>query len=62
MSRSLDFTVCTRKCGTNCWRKLTKEEQEWLENNPNRQAYCSFDNCEDFTEDKKDEEKRSETT
>lgn len=55
MSRSLDFTVCTRKCATPCWRKLTEEEQEWLQNNPNRQSYCSFDDCEDFTEDKKDE-------
>ena len=55
MSRSLDFTVCTRKCGANCWRKLTKEEREWLQNNPNRQAYWSFDDCEDFTEDRKDE-------
>lgn len=31
MTRSLDFTVCTRKCGTNCWRKLTEEEKEWLQ-------------------------------
>ena len=53
MTRSLDFTVCTRKCATPCWRKLTKEEQEWLENNPNRQSYCSFDDCEDFTEEQK---------
>lgn len=55
MSRSLDFTACTRKCGTNCWRKLTEEEKEWLQNNPNWQSYCSFDDCEDFTEDSKDE-------
>ena len=55
MSRSLDFTACTRKCATPCWRKLTEEEKEWLQNNPNRQSYGSFDDCEDFTEDKKDE-------
>ena len=54
MNRSLDFTVCTRKCGTNCWRKLTEEEKEWLQNNPNRQSYCSFDDCEDFTEEQSD--------
>ena len=60
MSRSLDFTVCTRKCGTNCWRKLTEEEKEWLQNNQNGQSYCLFDDCEDFTQDKKDQEKRSE--
>ena len=28
--RSLDFTVCTTKCTIPCWRKLTKEEEEWL--------------------------------
>lgn len=52
--RSLDFTVCVRKncANSSCWRKLTTEEQEWLENNPNRQAYASFDECEDFEEDK----------
>ena len=60
MSRSLDFTACTRKCATPCWRKLTKEEEDWLKKKPNRQSYCSFDDCEDFTEDKKDCEKRSE--
>lgn len=32
MSRSLDFTACTRKCGTNCWRKLTEEEKELRDN------------------------------
>lgn len=44
-NRSLDFTACVRKCKTPCWRKLTKEEQEWLENNPNRQSYADFDDC-----------------
>ena len=34
--------------------ELTEEEKEWLQNNPNRQSYCLFDDCEDFTEDKKD--------
>lgn len=55
MTRSLDFTVCTCKCATPCWRKLTKEEEDWLEKNTNRQAYASFDDCEDFTEDKRSE-------
>lgn len=58
MTRSLDFTACTRNCATPCWRKLTKEEEEWLENNPNRQAYCSFDDCEDFTEKQSDSEEK----
>lgn len=49
-----DCTGYTRKCATPCWQKLTKEEQEWLENNPNRQAYYSFDNCEDFAEEQSD--------
>ena len=41
--RSLDFTVCTTKCTVPCWRKLTKEEEEWLKNNPNRMSYADFD-------------------
>ena len=53
--RSLDFTVCTRKCSADCWRKLTKEEEDWLEKNPNRQAYASFDDCEDYVEEKNDD-------
>lgn len=39
MSRSLDFTACDLPCKNPCWRRLTKEEIEWLEKNPNRQAY-----------------------
>lgn len=39
--RSLDFTACTKDCPIDCWRKLTKEEKEWLENNPNRMSYTS---------------------
>lgn len=39
MSRSLDFTACNLPCEHPCWRRLTKEEIEWLEKNPNRQAY-----------------------
>lgn len=46
--RSLDFTACTRNCAVDCWRKLSKEEEEWLENNPNRQSYADFDDCIDF--------------
>lgn len=41
--RSLDFTVCTTKCTAPCWRKLTKEEEECLKNNPNRTSYADFD-------------------
>ena len=41
--RSLDFTVCTTKCTVPCWRKLTKEEEEWLKNNLNRTSYADFD-------------------
>ena len=48
MSRSLDFTACIRECSTHCWRKLTEEEKEWLEKNPNRMSYCSFDDCISF--------------
>ena len=46
--RSLDFTACCAECKTNCWRKLTKEEQEWLENNPNRMAYADFSDCGNY--------------
>jgi hypothetical protein len=46
--RSLDFTVCTRDCSAKCWRKLTKEEEEWLEKNPNRQYYAEFDDCDGY--------------
>lgn len=47
--RSLDFTACTRECSTHCWRKLSKEEVEWLENNPNRMSYADLsDGCEDY--------------
>ena len=48
MSRSLDFTACIRECSTRCWRKLSREEVEWLENNPNRMAYADFDDCENY--------------
>lgn len=39
MTRSLDFTACDLPCEHPCWRRLTKEEIEWLEKNPNQQAY-----------------------
>ena len=54
--RSLDFVVCTRNCSTNCWRKLTEEEKDWLEKNPNRQSYGSFDDCEFFEKPQESEE------
>ena len=37
--RSLDFTACDLPCTKPCWRRLTKEECEWLEKNPNRQYF-----------------------
>lgn len=50
MSRSLDFTACIKQdeCPVkDCWRKLTKEEKDWLEKTPNRMSYADFsDNCE----------------
>lgn len=55
-SRSLDFTVCTTKCTIPCWRKLTKEEKDWLEKTPNRMSYDDFSNkCEKLKELKQDE-------
>lgn len=39
MNRSLDFTACDLPCEHPCWRRLTKEEWEWLETHPNRQAF-----------------------
>lgn len=50
MSRSLDFTACIKQdtCPVkDCWRKLTKEEKDWLEKVPNRMYYADFSNeCE----------------
>ncbi|MBQ8677205.1 MAG: hypothetical protein IJ529_01905 [Alphaproteobacteria bacterium] len=50
MSRSLDFTACIKQdtCPVkDCWRKLTKEEKDWLEKTPNRMYYADFSNeCE----------------
>ncbi|MEG1380422.1 MAG: YopX family protein, partial [Bacteroidales bacterium] len=45
--RSLDFTACISDCEKHCWRKLTKEEKIWLENNPNRMSFCDF-NCKEI--------------
>ncbi len=49
--RSLDFTACSNKeCTKDCDRKLTNEENEWLENNANRMSYCDFNeycNCKE---------------
>lgn len=50
MPRSLDFTACCRACATDCWRKLTEGEREWLENNRVPQYYSEFLDCEDYTE------------
>lgn len=55
--RSLDFTACCREdCQAECWRKLTDEEKDWLEKNPNRMSYSGFSDCIYF-EEKKDEPK-----
>ena len=32
--RSLDFTACDLPCKNPCWRRLSEEEQEWLDKNP----------------------------
>lgn len=47
--RSLDFTACCAECKTHCWRKLSREEVEWLENNPNRMSGADFSSdCKDY--------------
>lgn len=50
MSRSLNFTACIKQdtCPVkDCWRKLTKEEKDWLEKTPNRMYYADFsEECE----------------
>ncbi len=46
--RSLDFTVCTRVCSADCWRKLTKEEEDWLAVNPIFQSYSNFPDCKEY--------------
>ena len=49
MTRSLDFTACTKQdCPVkDCFRKLTKEELEWLEKTPNRMAWADvWKKCE----------------
>lgn len=56
--RSLDFTACARKCSTPCWRKLTEEEEKWLDENPNRMSYAYFDDCENYTEEHIDDNKQ----
>ena len=52
MSRSLDFTACSKQdeCPVkDCWRKLTKEEKDWLEKTPNRMSYADFsEDCEEL--------------
>lgn len=57
MNRSLDFTACIKQdtCPVeDCWRKLTKEEKDWLEKTPNRMYYADFSNeCEKLIEDLK---------
>lgn len=49
--RSLDFTSCVRNCKAPCFRKLSKEEENWLETNSNRHSYSYFEDCSDFMED-----------
>ena len=60
MNRSLDFTACTRECSTPCGRKLTDEEKEWLENNPNRMSYSDFEDCISYRPTGKLEENKDE--
>lgn len=51
--RSLDFTVCTRECARDCWRKLTKEEEEWSKENYPYQSYSDFPECKNFLQNDK---------
>lgn len=52
MTRSLDFTACSKQdeCPVkDCWRKLTDEEKDWLEKTPNRMSYADFsEDCEEL--------------
>lgn len=53
MTRSLDFTACTKQdCPVkDCFRKLSKEELEWLEKTPNRMAWADcWKNCQKLKE------------
>lgn len=50
MSRSLDFTACTRNCVTQCFRRLSDEELAWLETEGVWQSYSDFPDCEDYKE------------
>lgn len=51
MSRSLDFTACSKQdeCPVkDCCRKLTDDEKDWLEKTPNRMSYADFsETCEE---------------
>lgn len=55
MTRSLDFTACSKQdeCPVkDCLRKLTEEEKDWLEKTPNRMSYADFsEDCEEFKND-----------
>lgn len=54
MTRSLDFTACTKQdCHVkDCFRKLTKEEKDWLEKTPNRMAWADcWKNCQKLKEE-----------
>lgn len=52
MTRSLDFTACSKQdeCPVkDCWRKLTDAEKDWLEKTPNRMSYSDFsEDCEEL--------------
>lgn len=53
MTRSLDFTACTKQdCPVkDCFRKLTKEELDWLEKTPNRMSWADcWKNCQKLKE------------
>lgn len=60
MSRSLDFTACSKQdeCPIkDCWRKLTAEEKDWLEKTPNRMYYADFsDECEKLKKELKQDD------
>jgi len=53
MTRSLDFTACTKQdCPVkDCFRKLSKEQLEWLEKTPNRMYWADFwEDCQKLKE------------
>lgn len=56
--RSLDFTACTKQdcLIKDCFRKLSKEELDWLKRTPNRMSWADFwKDCQKLKELKQDD-------